>query len=507
MTDINVRPKKTSASKAPEAPRAPQIPLLRGMKDTLPSEQQHYDRVRSVLFDLARAYGYTRIDTPILEPTELYSRAYGQASTLAASELFSFVDAGGDAITLRPDATPSVTRAYIEHGFANQPQPIRVWYDGPMFRREQSHSNRLRQFQQFGFEVLGGSHPAIDVELMLIGTNAFRVLGIPAVVQLNSIGCATCRPLYEEELYNYLKGHRTDLCEHCRSRTLPAGSGVLRVFDCANQDCRQLHEGAPQIVDWLCEPCKKHFIRVLEYLDELEVPYALSSFLVRPLDYYMKTVFEFWSPTADGNYPPNASQYALAGGGRYDGLIEKLGGLPASCAGLAFGLERLVLKTREAVAEGRLAASTPSRPAVYLAQLGELSKRKAMRLFEQLRAEDFSVAADFSKDALKVQLEQAQRLGVSLTLILGQKEAIDGTVIIREMSSGIQEIVAYEKVVTETRKRLTQDVVRAIITEPTAVDAIEATLPADKISDKLPPSSTIEDMDKEGEEVRSSNDE
>jgi histidyl-tRNA synthetase len=241
----------------------------------------------------------------------------------------------------------------------------------------------------------------------------------------------------------------------------------MRIFTCPEAGCRNLHDGAPQMVDWLCETCKQHFIRVLEYLDELEVPYALSPFLVRGLEYYTKTVFEFLPTDGSSEQQPVSPYAALAGGGRYDALSETLGGRPTPAAGIAFGLERVLLKTKEAIAAGRLVAPTPLVPVVYLAQLGEQAKRKAMRLLEQLRVEGIPIASAFAKDALKAQLEHANRIGVRLTLILGQKEVIDGTIIIREMSSGIQEIIAYEKVIPEVRKRLEQEAVRASTTAPT----------------------------------------
>ncbi|MBI4434558.1 histidine--tRNA ligase, partial [Candidatus Uhrbacteria bacterium] len=434
-----------------------------------------------------------RIDTPILEETSLFVRSVGRASDIVEKEMFSFTDQGGDHVSLRPEGTAGVVRAYIEHGMLNQPQPMKLWYAGPMFRYDRPQSGRLRQFHQFGFEVLGEQHPATDAELITIGMNFFQALAIPVSVQVNSIGCPVCRPPYELELETYLRGHRTDLCEDCKRR-MQRGA-FLRVFDCKQDQCHRLQDGAPQVVDWLCEECKKHFIRVLEYLDELEVPYALSPFLVRGLDYYTKTVFEFWPVVAEGTTAPTA-QSALAAGGRYDGLTESLGGRPTSATGVAFGIERIILKMKEAIADGRLLAPATPAPTIYLAQLGDQAKRKAMRLFEQLRRDGFSLAANFAKDSLKGQLEHANRVGVRLTLILGQKEVIDGTIIVREMSSGIQEIIAFEKVVPEVRKRLEQETVREsradIIPESTVVEQPPVTK---KRKDDLPEEiSTIEDF-------------
>jgi histidyl-tRNA synthetase len=480
----------------PEAPRPPTVQLLRGMKDLLQSEQPYWNHVRTLVEGLATTYGYQRIDTPILEDTSLFVRSVGRGSDIVEKEMFSFTDQGGDRVSLRPEGTAGVVRAYIEHGMLNQPQPVKMWYLGPMFRYDRPQSGRLRQFHQFGLEILGESHPATDAELITIGANIFQALAIPVSVQVNSIGCPLCRPPYELELETYLRSHRTDLCEDCKRRI--QRSAFLRVFDCKQDQCHQLQDGAPQVVDWLCEECKKHFIRVLEYLDELEVPYALAPFLVRGLDYYTKTVFEFWPSAADGTVLP--AQSALAAGGRYDGLTEALGGRPTSATGLAFGIERIILKMKEAIADGRLVAPVAPAPSLYLAQLGDQAKRRAMRLFERLRQDGFAIAANFAKDSLKQQLEHANRLGVKLALILGQKEVMDGTIIIREMSSGIQEIIAFEKIVPETRKRLEQETVREtreeVVKDVEDGEGGKEGREPDALKD-LPPPPTIEDFESE----------
>ncbi|MBI4433324.1 histidine--tRNA ligase [Candidatus Uhrbacteria bacterium] len=444
-----------------EAPRAATVALLRGVKDVLPSEQTYWSHVRTLVETIAQQYGFSRIDTPVLEDPSLFRRALGSSADVIARELYAFTDAEDGAVALRPEGTAGVARAYIEHGMANQPQPIKLWYLGPMFRFDRPQAGRLRQFHQFGLEIFGELHPATDAELLTIGANCFRRLGIPITVQVNSVGCRVCRPPYLEELEGYWKAHRTELCEECKTRM---GSNPLSCFSCRSEGCRALHDSAPQLVDWLCEECKQHFIRVLEYLDELEIPYALAPFLVRGFEYYTKTVFEFLPVSPDGT-PAGASPLALAAGGRYDTLVESLGGRPTPATGLAFGLDRIMYKMREAVSDGRLAAPVAPTPTIYLAQLGDQAKRKAMRLYEELLAQQFTVASHFAKDALKAQLEYATSLNTRLTLILGQKEVIDGTIIIREMSSGIQEIIAYEKIVPEIRKRLEQEAVRESRTE------------------------------------------
>lgn len=459
----------------------PSVPqLLRGMKDVPPEVQAYWMHLRNTAESFAQTYGYTHIETPILESASLFERAIGEGTELLESKLYAFSDPGGDRVALRPEGRSGLVRAYIEHGMANLPQPVKLFSWGSMFRHERPQAGRLRQFHQFTYEMLGEQHPAADAELMLIGVNCFRAFAIPVMVQVNSVGCMQCRPRYLEELEGYLTANRTQLSEEARGHI---GKSSVRIFASTHPEDREVVTGAPQMVDWLCEVCKQHFIRVLEYLDELEVPYNLSPFLVHGSAYYTKTIFEFFPATADGEVV--VGQPALGGGGRYDALVEYLGGRPTPAVGIAFGVERVVTAMRDAVNAGRAIAPPAYRPNVFLAQLGEQAKRKAMRLFEQLRQERFQVAAQFSKDALKAQLELANRLEVALTLILGQKEVIDGTIIIREMSSGIQEIVAYDKVVTEIRKRLEQETVRK------TTEAIPP--PSDPLPDELrPPKSPVD---------------
>ncbi|MBI4458124.1 histidine--tRNA ligase [Candidatus Uhrbacteria bacterium] len=415
---------------------------LRGMKDILPSEQKYWLHVRDAAEPLAAAYGYDRIDTPILEETGLFVRSVGKQTDIVEKEMFSFIDAGGENVSLRPEATASIVRSYINHGMFNQPQPVKLFYWGPMFRHERPQSGRFREFHQFGFEVLGDKHPVLDAEIILIAHLFFKELGIKTAVQINSLGCPTCRPTYLAELTNYYRAKRSQLCENCKRRLL---KNPLRVLDCKEAGCAALKDGAPQIVDSLCEECKNHFMRVLEYLDEIQVPYVLNPHLVRGLDYYTKTVFEIWP--ADET---ESSQSALGGGGRYDGLVEVLGGRPTPACGFAIGIERAILQLKSANIE----PSVRNKPDIFMAQLGDVARRKVVPLFEELRKAGINVASSFSKDSLKSQLEIANRLGSRYTLIIGQKEVLDGTVLIRDMEAGMQEIVDYNRAVGEMKKKL-----------------------------------------------------
>ncbi|MDO8463156.1 MAG: histidine--tRNA ligase [bacterium] len=460
--ETNKKPEKKEHEKEVVAVPESKLHLLRGFKDIFPTDQPYWDRVRALADALATSYGYERMDTPILEETALFTRA---ASTSAAGDeqpFFSFTEYGGEQVTLRPEGRTGVVRAYIEHGMVNHPQPVKLWYLGPMFRSDRPQAGRLRQFHQFGLEALGELHPAADAELIAIAASFFRDLGIAIVAQVNSIGCSQCREKYLEELTNYLKVHRTQLSEAARAII---GQSPFTVLESRAAEDREVIESAPQMVDWLCEPCKQHFIRVLEYLDEYDVSYALAPFLVRGVDSYTRTIFELLPAEAFTEGSPLPMQNALAAGGRYDTLVERLGGRATPATGIAFGLERIVAKYKEAIAAGTAAPPAPRTPDVYLAQLGDQAKRKAMRLFDVLRKEEFTVAAHFSKDALKAQLEHANRLQAKLTLILGQKEVIDETIIIREMSSGIQEIVPFSRIAEEVKKRLEHDEVHETVDE------------------------------------------
>jgi histidyl-tRNA synthetase len=443
MTQFSRTPKKAEAERPPEKPSGKSIQTVRGFKDILPADQPTWRWLERTAESFAAGYGFGRIDLPILEHQNLFVRAIGKQTDIVDKELFAFTDQGEDALALRPEATAGICRAYINHGMLSLPQPVKFWYWGPMFRRERPQSGRQRQFYQFGLEVLGDANPVIDAQLILIGRNFFRDLGLDQVsVQVNSIGCPDCRKQYKNELVNYYRAKRRLLCEDCKKRLV---KNPLRLLDCKTPSCQPLKAEAPQIVDWLDDACKQHFMRVINYLDELDVSYVLNPYLVRGLDYYNRTVFEFW-PSAE----ETGSQGALGGGGRYDPLIEMLGGRPTPAAGWSLGVERIFheLRVRE------IALPLPPSPQIFLAQIGDQAKIKALGLFEQLRQEKIPVAESFAKDSLKAQLELANKANVKYALILGQKEVLEGTILIREMDGGVQETVNFTKVVSVLKKKL-----------------------------------------------------
>ncbi len=416
---------------------------MTGMRDILPQDQKHWEAVRSVAKKIANSYGYQRIDTPILEDVNVFVRGVGKQTDIVAKEMYSFTDQGGDILALRPEGTAAVVRSYIQHGMFNQTQPIKMFYIGPMFRHEKPQSGRYRQLYQLGYEAIGEINPALDAQLILMGYNSLDELGIESTITVNSIGCPDCRNEYKKALVKYYRGKSKLLCEDCKRRI---GSNPLRLLDCKEDGCQNLKDEAPQILDYLDDGCKDHFMKVVEYLDELDLPYVLNPYIVRGLDYYTKTIFEYWA------VDDTTGKNALGGGGRYDGLVKVLGGREETPAcGLSMGMDRIVSKLREKEIE----VPEIYGPDVFIAQLGEAAKKKAMVLYESLRKKtDFKLAQAFYKDSLKTQLELANKLKVKFTLILGQKEIGEGTILIRDMEGGVQEVIDFDKIEAEISKRL-----------------------------------------------------
>ena len=436
------------AAAAPiKAPRGAKTPsLLRGMKDILPKEEWYWLQLFGTAQALARAYGYAYMATPIVEEAALFIRSLGRGTDVVDKEMYVFEDRDGTRVALRPEWTASVARAYIGHGMHTWPQPVKVWYLGPMFRHDRPQAGRYRQFHQFDCEVLGERHPAVDAELIVLAYNFLRDLGIQSQVHINSIGNREDRERYLVELVGYLRSKRSYLCEDCKKRLV---KNPLRILDCKMEQCVPVIEEAPQIVDWLSDASKDFFMKVLEYLDELEVPYMLRATLVRGLDYYTDTVFELYED--GGEAARDGAQSALGGGGRYDGLVEQLGGRPTPASGFALGLERIIsVLRRRYEAEGK--DPVTGQPKIFFAQLGDQARRRTLALIERLRRDGIEVLHNVAKSSLKAQLELAHKAGVTHTLILGQKEVQDGTVIIRDMESGNQEVADQKKISIELQK-------------------------------------------------------
>ncbi len=425
------------------AKKAPQpLSLVRGMKDILPGDQHIWDAFRDKARSLSEAYGFARIDTPVLEETALFVRGVGKMTDIVEKELYSFDTAGGESVSLRPEMTAPVMRSYIHHGMFNVPQPVKLYYVAPMFRHDRPQHGRYRQFMQFGCEVLGDGNAIIDAQLILVAYLYAKELGIETTVQINSIGTPESRANYKNALVSYFRTKRSKLSEDDKKRLL---KNPMRLLDSKDPAMAELKAEAPQIVDWLDEESKAHFMRVLEYLDELGVPYQLNPYLVRGLDYYTKTVFELYPVSED----PETAQSAIGGGGRYDGLAELLGGRQTPAAGFAIGLDRVFNALKD---------HPPAAPSqdldVFIAQLGDQGRKKALAVFEEMRKAGINAAEAFSKDAIKAQMEIANRRHAKFAIIIGQKEVLDGTAVLRDMDSGTQEIVDVRKVVHELKKKL-----------------------------------------------------
>ncbi|MBN1261371.1 MAG: histidine--tRNA ligase [Anaerolineae bacterium] len=412
----------------------------KGTQDFLPEVQPYWEYVRTIVADLAREYGFERIDTPIFETTELFARGVGDATDIVEKEMYSFEDRGGNPITLRPEFTAGVVRAYIENGLRVQPKPIKLYSIGPIFRHEQPQAGRFRQFHQFNAEIIGTPSPLADLEIMLLAWDLYDRLQFRGLsFQLNSTGCPTCRPRYVDALVAHYHTHQDRICEDCQRRLQ---RNPLRVLDCKQAQCQPVIAAAPKISEHLCDDCAGHFSELLGYLDALGKPFTLNHRLVRGLDYYTKTVFEVW---AEGI----GAQAAVCGGGRYDGLIALLGGPETPAVGFAAGLERIIM-----VMEAQEVPVPPlPTPPVLIAHLGAVTRLEAVRLLAALREAGIGVQIAMSK-SLKSQLRQADKAAARWVLILGGDELARGEVTVRDMASGSQQTISREGIVAWISEQL-----------------------------------------------------
>jgi histidyl-tRNA synthetase len=419
-----------------------------GMRDILPDEQKYIEKILRTSQEVVDFYGFKRIDTPILEETELFSKGTGQTTEVVQKQMYSLRTKGGDYLTLRPEFTPGTARAYIEHGMKNLPQPVKFYSYGPLFRYEHSQAGRYRQFHQFNLEVIGEGDAVIDAQIIQIFYNILSELKLKnLIIEINSIGDPQCRSYYKKILTSFLKSRESLLCPDCRRRVR---ENPLRVLDCKEEKCQKVIAQAPQIIDHLCEDCHKHFKSVLEYLDEIELPYRLNPYLVRGLDYYTKTVFEIFMEEPQKPGQEMMPRIALVGGGRYDNLLKLLGGEETKASGGSMGMERVII----ALKNKEIKFPKETEPSVFLAQIGNMAKRKGLKLLEEFRKANIEVAESFGKDSLKAQLKIADKIGAKYTLLLGQKEALENSILIRDMANGKQESVKLEKTVKEMKKRL-----------------------------------------------------
>ena len=407
----------------------------RGTADILPQDQPYWRHIERTAGVLCQLYGYERINTPVFEETGLFVRSVGPGSDIVEKEMYTFQDLGGGSLTLRPEGTAPVCRAYLEHGLHNRPQPVRLYYLAAIFRYERPQAGRYRQHQQFGFEAIGDGHPVLDAEVISMAWQLYRRLGLKGLrLHLNSIGCKLCRPGFQQRLRDHFSGNVERLCPDCRSRL---ARNALRLLDCKQPSCQALAEAAPRSLEHVCPQCALHFEQLQKYLALLELPYELDHRLVRGLDYYTRTVFEI-QPEVEG------SQNTLGGGGRYDDLIEELGGRPTPAVGFATGIERIVLNLRHQ----QVSVPELPHPRVWLAHQGEAAREEALKLAQRLRLAGIAAIEAPADKSLKAQLRQASAMGAEQVVILGEAELASGTVTLRDMAKGEQRSITQEELVT-----------------------------------------------------------
>jgi histidyl-tRNA synthetase len=400
----------------------------RGTADILPEEQNYWRYIEQKVAEIAKLYGYERIDAPVFEDTRLFTRSVGENTDIVRKEMYTFADRGGNQLTLRPEGTAPVCRAYLEHGLHNLPQPVKLYYIASIFRYERPQAGRYRQHYQFGFEAIGDGDPALDGEVIDMAWQFLLAVNLQQLsLQINSIGCKKCRPNYVATLKDYYANHARDLCPECKTRLR---RNPLRLLDCKNDACQQIAMAAPKSTDYLCPECAEHFSRLKGYLKILGLPYAVNHHLVRGLDYYTRTVFEI-QPEGGG------TQSTIIGGGRYDDLIAELGGKPTPAIGFAAGIERIILNLKKQ----NVAIPPLPKPELFIAYLGDEAKSEAIKLASTLRRAGIGVIEALSDKSLKAQLRQANNLGTRYTVIIGEQEVKTGTVILRDMTSAEQETI------------------------------------------------------------------
>ena len=405
----------------------------RGTADVLPQDQPHWKFVFQTAERLCQLFGYERIDTPIFEEASLFSRGVGEATEIVQKEMYVFRDRGGDEMALRPEGTASVCRAYLQHGLHNLPQPVRLWYIGPIFRYDRPQAGRYRQHTQLGAEAIGEADAAIDAENIELLWRLYEVLGLNGLsLHLNSIGDRECRPAYLEVLRRYYGDKLKLVCNDCQGRFQ---RNPLRLLDCKEERCQPVIAAAPPFTDFLCQPCAQHFSQVRRLLEEVSIPYQINPRLVRGLDYYTRTVFEVMPPE-------EGAQSTIGAGGRYDGLIEELGGKPTPATGFATGIERIILNLKRQ--EVALPQASPLQ--VFIAYQTAEARSRAFQLASQLRRQGVAALVAVGRRSLKAQMRQADAHGARYAAIIGQRELADGTVVLRRLADGQQETVAMAEV-------------------------------------------------------------
>lgn len=438
------------------------IQIPKGTHDIVPVDAPYWEHVACSAEAMAQFYGFEKIETPHFEKTDLFLHTLGETTDIIEKQMYSFRTRGGDSLTLRPEGTAGIARSYIENGMHTLPQPVKVFYYGSFFRHENPQRGRFREFRQFGLEILGADDPVTDAEIIQIFYCFLTQIGFQNIaVQINSIGDEESRAAYRKELVAFYKRRFNSLCKDCKRRLK---DNPLRLLDCKEHMCMDIREEAPQMIKSLSEQSRRRFRLLLEFLDEAKVTYFINPYLVRGLDYYTETVFEIFINCEDGsveileedamaeaqNQLVKPAPVAVASGGRYDGLIKMLGGKPTPAVGGAMGVDRVILEMKNA----GIVPPAPAPRRVFLVQLGPAAKKKAFVLMETFRKAGIPLAEATGKDSIKSQLKIASKVEALYALILGQKEALDNTIIVRRLDTGEQETVSQSVIIDEIKSRL-----------------------------------------------------
>jgi histidyl-tRNA synthetase len=407
----------------------------RGTNDILPGEAEKWQYIEERFRQLCREYGYAQIRTPLFEHTDLFQRSVGDTSDIIEKEMYTFRDRSNRSISLRPEGTASIARAYLENNLYAGPQPVKLFYTGAMFRYDRPQAGRYRQFHQLGVEVFGSPKPAIDAEVIAMATDFTRRLNLNTELHINSVGCPLCRPVLHQKLKEYFQAHLPDLCVDCLRRL---EDNPLRVLDCKVNRCRELAKEAPTALDCLCMDCATHFQDVQTYLQELAINYIVDRHLVRGLDYYTKTAFEIMAS-------PLGAQNSIGGGGRYDNLIAVLGGPPTPGTGYALGVERFLF----ALQKQGLNLPVWDKLDVFLASTNPALEKEVLKLLQSLRQKGLAADKDYLGRSLKAQMKHAGKTGTLLVAILGEDELARGIIILRNMATGTQKEVNRQELADE----------------------------------------------------------
>lgn len=416
------------------------IQAPKGTKDILPKEIYKWQYIESVIAQLCKEFGYKEIRIPVFEHTELFRRGVGDTTDVVQKEMYTFTDKGGRSITLRPEGTAGVVRSYIENGMASLPQPIKLYYNITAYRYENVQKGRYREFNQFGVEAFGAAGPSIDVEIISMVDTLFKRLGLKGIkLNINSIGCPSCRKEYNLKLREFLKPLLPELCPDCNNRF---EKNPLRILDCKNKNCKSMVKQAPALLDNLCDDCRKHFEGLKEGLDNLGIEYEVNKNIVRGLDYYTRTVFEFISSNM-------GAQDTICGGGRYDGLVESCGGESTPGIGFAIGKERLLM---EIDSQG-INIPEPGGIDIYIASVGETADRFAEKLVYQLRNAGIVAEKDLMNRSLKAQMKYADKIGATYTIVIGDNEIESNKTVLKNMKTGEQKDVSLDSILNRLKNK------------------------------------------------------